>query len=206
MQLHATQLILTPMAQVRLKITDPYSIHRVVMDLFPRRYDDQGMEFPSNIQWVDCGERIFGREIRILSKVSPNIQEIKNSIIDDVRVTTNPIPESFFDKECYRFSLVANPFVCKLGGKRVPIMDELGIGGWIESKAEKSGFMIIEKEIDKIRPLIFNKGKNKITLHTARISGVLRVQDKDKFLEAVERGIGKGRAWGLGLMQLSIKF
>ena len=181
MQLHATQLILTPMAQVRLKITDPYSIHRVVMDLFPRRYDDQGMELPSNIQWVDCGERIFGREIRILSKVSPNIQEIKNSIIDDVRVTTNPIPESFFDKECYRFSLVANPFVCKLGGKRVPIMDELGIGRWIESKAEKSGFMIIEKEIDKIRPLIFNKGKNKITLHAARISGVLRVQDKGHF-------------------------
>lgn len=205
MQLHATQLILTPMAQVRLKITDPYSIHRVVMDLFPRRYDDQGMELSSSIQWVDCGERIFGREIRILSNVSPNIQEVKNSAVDDIRVTTNPIPESFFDKEYYRFSLIANPFICKLSGKRVPIMDELGVGKWIDSKAEKSGFVIIEKEIDKIRPLIFNKGKNKITLHTARISGVLKVQDKERFVEAVGRGIGKGRAWGLGLMQLSIK-
>lgn len=205
MQLYATQMILSPMAQIRLKVTDTYSLHRLVMDLFPHRYDGQGSELPSGIQWVDCGEYIFGREIRILSKVSPCVLNFGNSGVEDCKIITNPIPESFFDKETYRFSLVANPFVCKGSGQRIPIRDELEIGKWLDMKAEGSGFKAVEKNVDRIRPLIFNKGRNRITLHTARISGVLKVQEKEKFIETVGRGIGRGRAWGLGLLQLSLK-
>lgn len=205
MELHATQLILSPMAQIRLKVTDVYSLHRLVMDLFPRRYECQGSELTSGVQWVDCGEHIFGREIRILSKVSPCVLSFGDSGMEDCSLVTNSIPESFFDKEKYGFSLVANPCVCKASGQRIPILDELEIGNWLDIKAEGSGFMAVEKKVDRIRPLIFNKGKNRITLHTARISGVLKVQDKEKFIEMVGRGIGRGRAWGLGLLQLSLK-
>lgn len=205
MQLYATQMILSPMAQIRLRVTDTYSLHRLVMDLFPHRYDDQGSELLSGIQWVDCGEHIFGREIRILSKNPPCLLNLDGSGFEDVKIVTNLIPETFFSKEYYRFSLLANPCVCKNTGQRVPILDEVEIARWMDIKSENSGFVVVGKNIDRIKPLIFNKGKSRITLHTARISGILKVQDKEKFVEVVGRGIGRGRAWGLGLLQLSLK-
>jgi CRISPR system Cascade subunit CasE len=46
------------------------------------------------------------------------------------------------------------------------------------------------------------KSENLITLQKAHIQGYLRVTDRQAFMTAFSRGVGRGRTFGCGLLQI----
>lgn len=198
--LYATKLLLKPEAMQRLKIRDPYSLHRVVYDLFPQERTPEEVlrSVPSRIQWLDDGEHIDGRRVLILSDQAPVA-----SVASDVEIVTNLVPESFLKHNRYAFCLTAN-VVTQIAGKRRALTDRVKIEQWMTRRGRECGFEADVQCVDRIRALSFKKGEHSVTLCAARIAGYLSVRDQNLFVEAVHRGIGRGRAWGLGMLQLSI--
>lgn len=201
MKLFASKLILHPDAQMRLRVRDRYSLHRVVMDLFEpsRRIVDSSGSQPSGIQWVDRGEHLAGREILILSDRMPKEQKLP----EDVQLATKPIAESFLHHATYRFAVTVNPVITE-GGRRVGLTNRGQILSWFNDRARTNGFRIETIEISYIGIERFQKEDHRVSFARADVSGILSVLDQQAFIRCFAHGIGKGRAFGFGFLQISI--
>ena len=74
---------------------------------------------------------------------------------------------------------------------------------WLLDRAEKHGFALDPAAFTVTASgwLHFSKGdKNRISLLSATYEGVLQVTDADLFRQTLTRGIGRGKAYGQGLL------
>jgi CRISPR system Cascade subunit CasE len=188
----ASALTLSPGDMRRLKITDPYSIHRVVYSLFQDKED--------RILYCDLGGGPQGRQLLILSGAHPEDPDGK------LQVLSRAVPDNFTSKDNYGFKIVINPVRCdSKTGKRVPIKDPEEIKQWFLNKAPSWGFSVSEDAIEILRTDVLQfdgKGKNRITAAQAHVRGLLSVLDRDLFRNSFEFGIGRSKAFGCGLLQL----
>lgn len=199
MKLYAAKLILHPSAMRRLRITDTYGLHRTVMDLMdPVRTDSElNASVSSGVQWVDKGERLYGREIQLLLNREPREQKFP----DDVLFAFREIPENFFQSKQYRFALTANTVVVSKG-KRIPLKKDDQRIEWMNRKADFSGFRLDALNIDARDVDVFEKDGKQLFYAKTLFSGILTVLDSDIFWNVFSVGIGKGRAFGCGMLQL----
>ena len=113
------------------------------------------------------------------------------------------MPENYLQHRFYKFSIVANP--CRMaGGKRIGLIAESDIAKWFSEKANKGGFIVRSMEIFQNKYCKFYKDKNLVSFAHTKISGHLEVTNQSLFEKTVEKGIGKGRAFGFGLLQLAV--
>lgn len=197
----ATQLTLSHADTIALKITDAYSLHRVVYDLFEdvRSNAEKCASIPSGIIYVDKGWKANFRKILILSDRFP-----KSPIYGNLK--SQIIPDSFLSHQHYLFEIVINPTKRdSKTGKTVAVVGNEAVGEWFSSKAEQSwGFTIVEDSlrVEKIDVQKFSKSNHQITQSSARLLGELCVVDKEKFIKSFKQGIGRGRAFGFGFLQI----
>ena len=173
----ASRYRLSPHDAKALRISDTYSLHRVVYGLFD---DVRGgdREKGSGILFADMGGDKYGRHLLILSDRQPREPEYGEF------VRTEPIPEAFFGFSAYRFEIVINPV------KR-------------DSRSKKRMPLRSREQVAEINADVFWKGEQKVTLGKARVTGTLTVVDKERFTQSVCRGIGHGKAFGCGLLQVA---
>ena len=117
----------------------------------------------------------------------------------------------------FRFRLRANPCVTR-DGKRLGLLRLEEQEKWIERKAGKHGFSlpqlasfntlsIVERIDVRISQEQMLRGKqhteNGIRVYSVLYDGVLTVTEPDKFRDALQSGIGHGKAMGLGLLSVA---
>lgn len=76
---------------------------------------------------------------------------------------------------------------------------------WLTEQGQKHGFSVTEDSFDvtETRWYKFTKGKsNKLSILSVTFEGVLNVTDADAFREAMTKGIGRGKAYGMGLLTI----
>ncbi|EKF9302750.1 type I-E CRISPR-associated protein Cas6/Cse3/CasE [Vibrio cholerae] len=204
-ELFASALHLDRRAVKALKITDAYSLHRVVYSLFPdvRTSEEKGGHAQSGIVYADQGGDFHGRKVLVVSDRMPNAR------VDGVHgeVVSKTISEAFLHHQTYRFKVQVNPVrKDKQSGKRIAVKGRQDIAQWFIERAAKSwGFEVHPQhlQIDSIEVQQFNdKHGRKITLGKAHIQGQLRVTNAPQFHHSFKHGIGKGRAFGCGLLQI----
>lgn len=184
-----------------LRVTDRYSIHRIVFDLFEdiRSEEEKKKSVSSGILFADKGGDRNERNILILSNRSPKTPE--RGDIQSVEIA----PE-FLDFSQYRFDVELNP-TTRDGKSRklIPVRSRSGIENWFLSKSEESwGFSVVSETLEVGSLAVKNSEtkNNKITHGSAKLSGVLNVKDKEIFKRSFCQGIGRGRAFGMGLLQI----
>ena len=204
MNLFAGVLRLDRAAHRRLKITDPYSLHRVVYSLFEdaRNDSEKNRHISSGILYADQGGDRLGRKILLLSDREP-CQPVGE---EDLEIETRPIPPAFLEYEAYRFKVVMNP-IRQTNGKKVPIKGCEAIAEWFCQRAPVNwGFEALRNSVSvtRVEVLQFKKHETDapITLAQAHIEGRLQVKDRTLFQTAFRRGIGRGHAFGCGLLQI----
>ena len=184
-----------------LKITDAYSLHRVVYSLFEdgRTGAEKKASVPSGILYADKGGDFNNRNILLLSNRKPNIPEFGE-------VESREIPESFLQHEIYRFEVILNPTKRdKNTRKTVPIKGREQILKWFVAKAPASwGFSVKAEslQINNLSVKTFEKKGHIVTQGSAALQGELTVVDREKFRISFQQGIGRGRAFGFGLLQI----
>jgi CRISPR system Cascade subunit CasE len=174
------------------KDIDAYSIHRAVYSLFPQNGDGRDFLF------IDKGGDFNERRILILSKRPPTKQNY--GIIE-----SKDIPESFLNQDHYGFEVRLNPTKReKNNGKIVPIKERESLFEWFCSKSEDWGF-VTERESLQIRSTgvqTFEKQNGQVTQNAANFIGKLRVSNRTLFIKSFEQGIGRGKSFGFGLLQI----
>jgi CRISPR system Cascade subunit CasE len=204
-ELFASALHLDRAAVKALKITDAYSLHRVVYSLFPdvRTDAEKHSHIQSGIVYADQGGDFHGRKVLIVSDRAP-MERVDGQYGE---VISKPITPSFLEYPRYRFKVQINPVrKDKQTGKRIAVKGRANTAEWFIQRASKSwGFEVDTQhlQIDAIEILQFNDKSNRsITLGKAHIQGQLEVTDPVQFQNSFKNGIGKGRAFGCGLLQI----
>ncbi|WP_330982669.1 MULTISPECIES: type I-E CRISPR-associated protein Cas6/Cse3/CasE [Enterobacterales] len=201
MTLYLSALHLNSAACRKQKITDVYSLHRVVYDLFDdvRTEHQKQASVPSGIQWVDKGGDVRGRRLLILSDRSPNQPEYGE-------LQTKVLPDHFLLHKQYRFSVCLNPASRDTKThKLTPVRGREAIGAWFCQRTAAWGIEVDPRQlqVEDITLLQVDAGIHKyITLQQATLSGRLTVVDPERFKTSFTKGIGRGRAFGCGLLQI----
>ncbi len=179
-----------------LRLTDGYSLHRAVYALFPDVR--KGASGPSGILFADKGGRDGLRRILILSDREALAPE-------HGRLESRELGEDFLAFPRYRFELVVNA-VRKKNGRREPVRGRAAVEAWFLEKAPCWGFAPHEPSVQvadiTVDAFPRDDGRN-VTLSKARIIGELAVTDRDRFIHSFTRGIGHGKAFGCGLLQIA---
>jgi CRISPR system Cascade subunit CasE len=185
-----------------LKITDAYSLHRVVYDLFDdiRSPQQKQASLPSGILYADKGGDFHSRLILMLANRPPNPAPKHGE------VESKAIAAAFLQHNRYTFEVAVNPGKRdKQTGKIVAVRGREAINAWFVDRAEKSwGFKVnpINLQIEKMAVQSFKKDNQIVTHGSATFKGELQVIDREKFSQSFRQGIGRGRAFGFGLLQI----
>lgn len=109
----------------------------------------------------------------------------------------------------WQFRLIANPTKCvkkeKGRGKRVAHITPEHQTQWLIKQAQKYGFHVDEKrvQVKESKWLMFNKqGKHMVRALAVTYEGKLEITDVDKFRIALVDGIGREKAYGMGLLTI----
>ncbi|HOV39272.1 MAG TPA: type I-E CRISPR-associated protein Cas6/Cse3/CasE [Spirochaetales bacterium] len=176
-----------------LRVTDPYSIHRVVYSLFPKK-EEKSRDF----LFVDKGGDFNGRTILLLSEDTPETPEYG-------QLVSKEIPERFLQQDHYGFEVVVNPVVRdNKTGKIKPIREKDSLLGWFLQKAPGYGFSVDpgSLSVSETNVLRFTKDSKEVILGKAKFTGRLTVLDREVFIKTFTHGLGKGKGFGFGLLQI----
>lgn len=205
MSMIASVLHLDRKAVKALRITDPYSLHRVVYSLYEdvRDADEKLASKASGILFADQGGDFNERKILLLADRMPS-DSIEGQY---VQVQSKPIPDAFLGHQHYRFKIVVNPTRRdSASGKLIPVKGREAIAAWFCERALQSwGFEVAADnlQIDRVEVQQFkDKQQRPVTLAQAHLQGQLKVGDRAQFCKSFAQGVGRGRAFGCGLLQI----
>lgn len=205
MNLIASVLELDRRAVRALRITDAYSLHRVVYSLYEDVRSDSAKtgSTASGILYADQGGDIRGRRILMLADRSPHDR------VDGEhgRVEQRSVPQDFLDHELYRFKVVVNPTRRDSASRKlVSVKGREAIADWFRERAIASwGFEAISENLQVGSVTVHqfkDKHQNPVTLAQAEVGGILKVADPDQFKKSFAQGIGRARGFGCGLLQI----
>lgn len=126
--------------------------------------------------------------------------------------------ESLTTGQRFRFRLRANPCVTR-DGKRLGLLRQQDQEAWLERKGRLHGFALpqtassdlsesaregIDVRISQEQMLRgMQRSGNGIRIYSVLYDGFLSVTEPEKFQEALQTGIGHGKAMGLGLLSVA---
>ena len=197
---------------VRMSALDSYTLHTVLWKAFPGpgarpflfRADRQ-------LDAVDDGPR------PILALVQ-SIQEPRWSISEVLSAEMHPVERTLAEGDQLRFLLRANPTVARKGrkepkfkgvegdaflaarGRRVAIVRDDARLAWLARKADANGFAIETSAIVRAQTVFWSKGSRRARHDGVDFEGTLRVTDGAKLRDAIQGGVGSGKAFGFGLL------
>ncbi len=203
MPLHLTRILLDYDTAHRRGLRDAYDWHQATWKAFPGR-GEENRAFLTRLDALDRHLRLL-----ILSRVPPSRPEW----CPEPSWGSRLVPEGFFDRPAYRFSLVANPTrkvregageTRRKNGRRKAITHRADLIAWIGRKGEQHGFAVRERDLRtlSLKGQHFIR-KGRLGLHVpVEFQGMLRVTDSKLFRAAAASGVGTAKAFGFGLLLL----
>ena len=209
--MYLSKLILhTGSSQARKDIGNPHNLHRTIMRAFPSPLPEK--------------ERVLFR-IESFNLGSPPVVLVQSLIKPDWdnveakfkgyfarKPETKPINGLKVNQgDIFRFRLRANPskrVFYKATGKnqRISLFSEQDRRDWLARKAKVGGFSVIEDRLlvrdAPYRTIFISKEDEtqKATFNMVDFDGLLRVEEPEKFLENVRKGVGAAKGLGCGLL------
>lgn len=195
-------------SDARMMLSDPQKLHAAVMRAFSEQTLEETNQHGRPLWRLDES----GRDpvLYITSPAKPDLQHIveqigrandtNGSIIKDYSTIVNSIE----NKKQYRFKLKANP-TSTVNNKIVSHITDHFLREWLLKKSTNNGFYVENSnfKITAKGEMSFKHDVGKrITLSHATYEGLLQVNDIDEFQRSVRFGVGKGKAYGLGMLSL----
>lgn len=174
------------------KLRDAYALHRLVYSFFPKE------KKPGRFLYADLGPLSGGRSLLVLSAILPELPET-------VEAASTELSDNFFRFEHFQFKILTNPVRRDPESrKRLPVTGALPLLQWFVAHAPKWGFEADPRhlEVRQLDSITFPKNGSKCRFHRVEFRGILKVTDPALFRRHAENGIGHGKAFGFGLLQI----
>ena len=198
----ASVLKLGPKDIKTLRVTDDYSLHRVVYSMFEDRRSEaeKNASVPSGFLYADKGGDSNGRLILLLSDREP-LKPAHGTL------ESKTVDEKFLAFDRYRFEVLINPTKRDNQSRKIiALRDRDEITRWFIDKAPASwGFSVqpATLQLKTLQVKQFVKQSHSVTHGGAELTGDLEVVDRALFIKSFQQGIGRGRAFGFGLLQIA---
>lgn len=196
---------------VRTDLDNCQKMHCRLMSLFGRCPNGQPardfFEVLYRLENTITGEKY----ILIQSRDLPDWTSLPNGYLGQSNGTANPLtkvtPEDHFKNGMtLRFKLQANPTRRDIITKKwinYKTLEECL--SWLLKKGEDHGFKVLENTVAIDRTTVSGEkcGEQKMFFNSAVFEGVLHITDAIVFKKAYIEGVGKGRAYGHGLISVA---
>lgn len=226
--MYLSRLLLNPRSrEVRRDLADCQDLHRTIMSAFPpgQDPDSHARERFGLLHRLEVDRRGNRLVLYVQSLEKPDWSHLPPSYLEDFSDFKNPACKPVGDT--YRqlqngtvlsFRLQANPTRKvdrknqqdgpRWHGKRVELRREEDQLTWLLRKGEQGGFRLLNARVqgqDKEQGRrLRRRGAHSLTLATVVFEGHLQITDADRFYHhSLARGIGPGKAYGLGLLSLA---
>ena len=201
MKHYITQIDLTPNVVKEQKITDTYSLHRVVYDQFDLTGSCEEGQRQAPLWTVSNGDVV--KKLIILSSIEP--RNVESEAVMQAR-SVKEMPEDLLEHNDYLLKITVNPVLVRRNEKLkvIPIKDVTEIKKWFVNKCLKNGMEVNCSSLDLIskKADIFKANNIKNVINKCVVQGQLKVIDPEKFRYAIFNGIGRSKTFGCGLMQV----
>ena len=185
-------------AQARKDLADPYAMHQTLS-----RVVEPGDRVLWRLETGRYGEnpRVLVQTLKpprweeVLSRWEEPYGELAPDSPKEVHLALRP-------GQLLRFRLYANPTVTR-EGKRLGLYREEDQLNWLFERLKERGAVAHKVLVSRREKKNFKKRGETITLATAQFDGVLEVSNPERLLQAIEQGIGHGKAFGLGLLSVA---
>ena len=158
-------------------------------------------------------DRLYDKEyLLILSHEKPNLDDATDQIGVGTAITKNynTLLERVHSDTCWHFRLCANPTYSlkSTDGSRGKVKAHITKEhqrAWLIKQGEKHGFHVTEGSFDVVESRWYYFKGNKprqVSILSVTYEGVLKVTDENVFREALVSGIGRQKAYGLGLLTI----
>ncbi|ECK6529996.1 type I-E CRISPR-associated protein Cas6/Cse3/CasE [Salmonella enterica] len=201
--LHTAQLV--PSQLLHLVERGEYVMHQWLWELFPGGKERQFLYRREELQGAFC--------FFVLSQERP----AESAIFD---VQCRPFAPELSVGQILRFTLRANPTICKAGKRHDLLMEakrqvktqpdsrdiwtyqQQAALEWLSRQGEQNGFSLREASVDAYRQQQIRREKSRqmIQFSSVDYAGVLVVNNPVLFLQRLVQGYGKSRAFGCGMM------
>lgn len=198
-------------ADVRRALGNAYEMHRTIL----RAFDDD-TQAPAREKFGIL-YRLFderGLKLYVLHQAKADWNKIKNQGFTLAKIANNPKPmattvESLKAHATYTFDLLCAPTrkvkrEGKLGHRQFLATPEERVH-WLQRKGEQSGFALSGASLmegGQLKVFVKKRECEQSALTAVRFQGELTVTDAERFRTAFSKGIGSGKAFGLGMMLL----
>lgn len=227
--MYLARAFLNPVSRaVRADLADPVSLHRTVMRAFADNSGPRAREAHGVLHRVDEDER-RGRFVLLLqSTTQPDFGRFPEGYFLDLgddlilgasSAAQNPAVRDVGEErgriaagDVFAFRLRANTTkkTAKLdpsgartkNGRRVPVRGDDARLDWLSRHAAKAGFQVRKEGVVITELRAARRREPGPTFAGATFEGHLTVTDPAAFRQALEKGIGPGKAFGFGLLSI----
>lgn len=186
----------------RRDLSNPYEMHRSLV----RAFVDGDKDIPTRFLWrLQLDGMWANPEILVQSAQQGNWSVLDNFpgyLIRSAESKEIPLETWLQERRIYRFRLRANPTVCR-NGKRLGLVGEEAQLVWLQKQGPRYGFRVDSSLLIASEVMTAFKGGKLVTLRTATYDGVLECLNTELLESALLQGIGRGKAFGLGLLSLA---
>lgn len=184
--------------------------HNWVESSFPEKF---GEKRPRHLWRIDAVND--KRYLLIISEEKPDLSLLSKYGVLGTAETKDyePFLSKISENKDYNFRLTANPVhrVTKNGQKNGHIYPHITVQQqkeWLISRAKRCGFEILQNKagfyqfdiVNRAWPVLFHKGNKRVKLSQVSFEGKLKVTDLSLFKHSLTCGIGKEKAYGMGML------
>lgn len=196
---------------VRQALRDVNDMHRNIMAGFSMQSKNQAARAEKKVLY-----RLFSKHDQMYLLVSSDERPdaialgARGFYTDDTLIRDiSPLKEVFRKGLCLRFELFASP--CRKvgredGNSRREFLNTQELRAeWLDRKAEAGGFQVLQlEEISGRMDVIGRHGSQGLKNSAVLYSGVLCITDENSFWRSYSEGIGPGKAYGMGMLNVSM--
>lgn len=206
--LYLSKIVLTPHQEEREHLHNIYQLHQKLWQGFGKKPNDKDRDF---LFRIDPGHGKT-KEILLQSLSEPNWSRI----FPDQGVQMKSFSPHFIEGQRFFFYLRANAMVAKMSErnakgrtKKRPMPAEQ-YKDWFLAQGEKHGFSV--QLVDRVGDVTVwgykqkseekQQSKQHLRFTGQNLQGHLQVTDVTQFSEIYQKGLGRGKAFGFGLLSL----
>lgn len=177
------------------RISDNYSIHRVVYSLFNEQEKGESRDF---IYYVNKNSGRKGINVLISSVRKPD------NVVGEI--TIKEIGDSFFSFSNYVLEIYCNP-TKTIDGRKVAIKKESDLHDWIERQLSKYDGLSVNITSDGVKHIVSKLmpnevvGKNLTQVGAVNFIVSVNSTNPDSLKKLIQNGIGRGKGFGLGMVR-----
>lgn len=145
----------------------------------------------------------------LVSPATPDPDDIRARLDADAIDSTgyDRFLERLAPGRIHRFEIECNPTASRrpepgVPTRRVPLTGREDRLAWLERTLAAHGMTVLNADTGEGRTLDFAHHGGRVRLTAVPAAGVLRIDDPKAAADALRRGVGRGRAYGMGLLLL----